>query len=200
MGNRNVSAGAGLWVGAVLLMIVAACGGPSQEPNDAAPDRDHRPPADHAGELQEPAAPAARDPDVFLPALDQYRTQDDGDTGELEESLSHASFSYDAMARRLVLDDEGFVAGEVIAVTFPPGSAATETYLDHQFGPAPRTSTVIGGYPMLWLEAESQRVLAWKGSWFVVTFRRGQEQDEEWLVELARASATATEAISGTEP
>lgn len=128
------------------------------------------------------------DPSVFLPPLEDYATDDHLDPGEIEASLDDAPVPYADVRRRLILDEQAFAVGEVTAVTMEPDSAGGESYLDHRYGEAPRTTTEVAGVEMLRVETDPYDAIAWTGPTFAVTFERGQERSDEWLEDVARAT------------
>lgn len=184
-----------------LLIVPAACQAapdddpaPSERPADTA-DRVSRPDADTADRVSRPDAdvtdPASRpDAHALLPPLEGYIT-DEVDAGELGESLAHGPVAHMEIRRRLILDERGLTRGVVTVVTFEPDSDGVERYLEHRFGTANRVPVEIGGVDMLRIDAEPHTILAWTDATFAVTFERGQEVDDEWLVDLARTTVAA---------
>lgn len=65
---------------------------------------------------------------------------------------------------------------------------ATATAIATLAGTAGCAPVEIAGVEMLRVDAEPHAALAWVGPTFVVTFERGQEVDDDWLRNLARAT------------
>jgi hypothetical protein len=139
---------------------------------------------------------APPDIDLLLPKLDGYRTDDTADAGEVAASLDHGDIRYEAIWRRRILDEDGFAQGEVTVVTFRQGSGVGEAYLDHWYGPAPRSPERIGDTDMLRIDADPFPVLAWVTPTFIMTFQRGAARSMDWLRALARATAEQVEPAS----
>jgi len=155
---------------AALLLAVTACA-PEQTPLPAP-----------AGD---PPAAAA-----FLPPLPEHRTDDTAETGEVAASLDDGEIPYAEIRRRLILDEEGFASGEVMVVTFPPGSEGPERFLSHWFGELRGEPVEIAGEAMRRISTRDRNALVWAGEGFVVVFSRGAERDDAWLESLAAATAT----------
>lgn len=174
-----------------LLLSGASCQG--EEPADP----DERGTADVPPERIDAAT--VPDADVFLPPLAGYRVDDEVDAGEIRASLDGA-VPYVETRRRLILDEQGFTAGDVMVVTFPPGADGPERFLRHWFGDAAGTPVSVQGVEMLRIPTEAHDVLAWRGPTFIVVFGRGQETTDEWLEALAAATVRAVAARSAETP
>lgn len=160
-----------------------ACGNPQGAPrSEGDPSHPEELPS-HFSESEEPF-----EPELLLPPLDGYVTDDDADPGELTASLDHGSVPYVDVRRRRILDERGFALGEVTVITFQSESDGARSYLTHRYGSPAQSPVRIAGVEMVRIEAEPFDALVWKGPTFVVTFERGQEVSDAWLEQLARST------------
>lgn len=169
------------------LAVAAACGPPpGDDPPGAISDADSPATTELPAELTRRSQPP--EPELLLPPLSGYSTDDSAESGELMASLDHGPVPYVDVRRRLVLDESGFTMAEVSVVTLAPESDGARRCLDHLYGNAARAPAEIAGVEMLRVDAEPHAAFAWVGPTFVVTFERGQEVDDDWLRDLARAT------------
>jgi hypothetical protein len=173
------------------LVVLAACDG---EDEGARPPRTSQSTAPEA--TTAPADPSGAEADRFLPPLEGYRVDDDPGTSDEIAALDDAEVPYRSVRRRLVLDERGLTKGTVLAITFAAGSGADEKFLRAQFGDVPRRRVEVEKVDMSWIPQAfgSPDALVWTGPTFVVVFTRGGDVDQQWLLDLARATVAGATA------
>lgn len=131
------------------------------------------------------------DADALLPPLPGFRVDDDVEAGEIQASLDHGEIPYIEVRRRLLLDSEGFALGDIMVLTFQPGTDGVERFLRHWFGDAAREPVDVAGVEMARIAAEPHDAIVWAGPHFVVVFGRGQAMTHGPLEEVARTTVEA---------